>query len=128
MATLEELIVQVAGPAFPTDRLFHIEADDEIDTGTDYAVFSIVGGEDPANNLAGAGNYCTARVQFTILGQRSTGIVAKAKALRAAMAAANTAGTLKNLPLGPGFDLPGDESLLRGRVVEYQITSFDPNA
>lgn len=128
MATLEETIITIAGPVFPTDRLFHIEADDEVDPATDYCVFSIVGGEDPANNLSGAGNYITARVQFTILGLRSLSIVAKVKALRQAMIAANTAGTLRNLPQGPGFDVPGDETLLRGRIVEYQITTFDPLA
>lgn len=126
--TLEETIISVAGAVFPTDRLFHIEADDDIDTATDYATFSIVGGDDPANHLGGHGNYITARVQFTILSRRSLNLGAKAKALRQAMQAANDAGTLRNLPLGPGFDLPGDETLLRGRVVEFQITSFDPLA
>ena len=128
MATLEDTLIAIAEPAIGTARVFHIEADDEIDPSSDYAVFSIVGGEDPANNLAGHGNYATARVQFTILSLRSVNLVAKAKALRLAMAAANDAGTLRNLPQGPGFDLPGDETLLRGRVVEFQITSFDPLA
>lgn len=128
MASIEETIVVVAGPVFPTDRLFHIEADEEIDPTTDYATFSIVGGDDPANNLGGHGNYSTARVQFTILSTISLNLVTKAKALRAAMSAANDAGTLRNLPLGPGFDLPGDETRLMGRVVEFQITSFDPLA
>jgi hypothetical protein len=126
--TLEATIITVAGGAFPTNRLFHIDADEEIDTGSAYGVFSIVGGEDPANNLSGHGNYATARIQFSIIAKRSTEIVAAAQALRTAMKAANDAGTLRNLPLGPGFDLPGDETSLRGRVVEYQITSFDPLA
>lgn len=126
--TLEETIVSICTPVFGAGKFFHIEADDDFDTASDYGVFSIVGGDDPANNAGGAGNYATARVQFTILGRRSLDIIAKAKALRTAMIAANDAGTLRNLPQGPGFDLPGDETLLRGRILEYQITSFDPLA
>lgn len=128
MAALETIILGIAESAIGADRVFHIEADEEIDPSTDYAVFSIVGGEDPANTLAGHGNYSTARVQFTIFSKRSLSLIANAKALRLAMAAANDAGTLRNLPQGPGFDLPGDETLLRGRVVEFIITSFDPLA
>ncbi len=126
--TLEETIVSICTPVFGAGRFFHIEADDDFDTSTDYGVFSIVGGEDPANTAAGAGNYATARVQFTILGRRSLSIIGKARDLRAALIAANDAGTLRNLPLGPGFDLPGDESMMRGRVLEYQVTGFDPLA
>lgn len=128
MATLEATLTTIAEGAIGADRVWHIEADDGVDTSSDYAVFSIVGGEDPANTLAGHGNYSTARVQFTILSKRSVNLIAKAKALRQAMAAANDAGTLRNLPQGPGFDLPGDEGLLRGRVVEFQVTSYDPLA
>lgn len=126
--SLEATLTTIAEGAIGADRVFHIEADEEIDPATDYAVFSIVGGEDPANTLAGHGNYSTARVQFTILSKRSVNLIAKAKALREAMATANDAGTLRNLPQGPGFDLPGDETQLRGRVVEFQITSYDPLA
>lgn len=126
--SLEATLTTIAEGAIGAARVFHIEADDEIDPASDYAVFSIVGGEDPANTLAGHGNYSTARVQFTIFSKRSLSLIANAKALRLAMAAANDAGTLRNLPQGPGFDLPGDETLLRGRVVEFIITSFDPLA
>lgn len=126
--SLEATLTTIAEGAIGADRVFHIEADEEIDPSSDYAVFSIVGGEDPANTLAGHGNYSTARVQFTILSKRSVNLIAKAKALREAMATANDAGTLRNLPQGPGFDLPGDETQLRGRVVEFQITSYDPLA
>lgn len=126
--SLEATLTTIAEGAIGADRVFHIEGDEEIDPSTDYAVFSIVGGEDPANTLAGHGNYSTARVQFTILSKRSVNLIAKAKALRQAMATANDAGTLRNLPQGPCFDLPGDETQLRGRVVEFQITSYDPLA
>ena len=126
--SLEATLTTIAEGAIGAGRVFHIEADEEIDPSSDYAVFSIVGGEDPANTLAGHGNYSTARVQFTILSKRSVNLIAKAKALREAMATANDAGTLRNLPQGPGFDLPGDETQLRGRVVEFQITSYDPLA
>lgn len=128
MATLEETIITVCSPVFPTNRLWHIEADDEIDPSIDHCYFSIIGGEDTSNNLLGPGSYARARVQFSILGFRNLSILAKVKALRIAMAAANTAGTLKNLPQGPGHDIAGDITLLRGRIVEYQITSYDPLA
>ena len=128
MAMLEEIIVTVAASVFPTNRIWHFQADDEVDPSIDYCFFSIISGEDISNNLLGPGSYARARVQFTILGFRSIPILQKEKALRIVMAAANTAGTLKNLPQGPGYDIPGDLTLMRGRIVEFQITSYDPLA
>ncbi|MCA3000305.1 MAG: hypothetical protein ING75_17085 [Rhodocyclaceae bacterium] len=128
MATLEETIVSVVTPVFGAGRLFYIEADEQADTATDYCVFSIVGSDDPANTLTEFSRYTTARVQFTILARRAINLATKAKALREAMAAANASRTLQCRPLGAGFDLPSDDSLLFARVVEYQITSYDPLA
>lgn len=128
MAPLEETIITVAGSVFPTNRLFYIEPDANINTDVVYCVFSLVGGDDPGTTLRAWSAYSTARVQFTILSTNALDLPDKAKALRDALEAANTARTLKCMPLGPGFDLPGDDTRLMGRVVEYQITSYDPLA
>lgn len=128
MASMEETVVAILDPVFP-GRFFYVEPDENIDAAAGpYAVFNVVGGSDPGNTLTQFSGYSTARLQIAILSEDAMDIPAGVKAVRQAMAAAATAGTLKSIPLGPGYDFPNDETLLLGRIVEYEIVSFDPLA
>jgi hypothetical protein len=130
VATLEEKIVQACGPVFPTNRLFFVEPDENIDSSAPYCVFTIVGGDSPGNTLTANGwsPYATARVQFSILSINAMDIPQKARELHLALEAANASRFIACEPLGPGFDIPSDETRLIGRIIEYSITSYDPRS
>lgn len=132
MASLEKTIFDIAAPVFTSGenvRLFYIEADEQIDPRAgDYCVFNIVGGTEPARTLTQFSGYATARVQFAIMSRRAMNLPAAVKALRQAFEAANSSRVLICSPLGIGFDLPSDDSAMFGRVIEFEVHSFDPLA
>ena len=117
--------VQTAAAAVFGGKLYQDEAPDNVDT--DYCVFSLVGGSDHVT-LTGAYGMVNARVQFAIVAKRNAALSILAKNLRAAMFAANDASPpLKNNPLGPGFQLPSDDTTLKGRILEFSVW-IDENA
>ena len=118
MATWEQKVITAAASVFG-GKLYQDEAPDNV--VSDYCVFSLVGGVDHVT-LTGAYGMVNVRVQFTIVAKRNAALSAFAIALRAAMFAANTATPrLNNNPLGPGFQLPSDDSTVKGRVLEFSI-------
>ncbi len=122
--TWEQQVMTAAASVFG-GKLYQGEAPDNADT--DYCVFDLVGGVDHVV-LTGAYGMTQNRVQFTIVAKRNATLTTLCKNLRAAMFAANTASPpLKNNPLGPGFQLPSDDSTLKGRILEFSIW-YDENA